>query len=173
MAKHFLCNIFYDIITKGGNSSAVKESVIVLIPKANGISVRPISLMLCMLKTLERIIKLRSEWWSENRKIFLSTQLIFRRGMGTQDCIAHLVTDIQLTFSNNEYMAALFLDIVSAYDNVDLHILYGKLITLQIPSNIACSILKLLTDRKVYIRCGSMNIGPRTSARVSLKSTSI
>lgn len=122
VAKQFLCNNFHDIMTKSDNCSALKNAAVILIPKSNGTSARPIALMSCILKTLERIIKFRLEWWLENRKTFPPAQFGFRRGMGTQDCVAQLVTDIQLTFSNNEYMGALFLDIVSAYDNVDLNI---------------------------------------------------
>lgn len=153
--KGMLCIAFDKVISRGDDIPIIKKSLIVPISKPGKPGeFRPISLSSCILKTLERIIKSRLEWWCESRDFFSPFQFGFRRGVGTTDCLAHLVTDIQNTFSDNEFLGALFLDISSAYENVNLHILIDKL-SLLIPRGLACNIVRLFAERNISIKTAS------------------
>lgn len=111
-------------------------------------SYRPISLLSCVFKTLERMIKGRLEWWLQKQKFLPNNQFGFKKGFGTIDALSSLVVDIQNNFSRNNYLAALFLDIQSAYDSIDPYILEGKLIhNFKFPINLAKLITKLLATR--------------------------
>lgn len=161
-AKQFLCDIFNNILIKGHNCDVLKNSLVIPIPKStDGNSFRPISLMSCILKTLERITKNRLEWWLEKYKIIPDFQYGFRRGKGTTECISQLVTDIQLNFSRNDYLMTLYLDIAAAYDHVNLYILQEKLLSLKIPWNIATNITNLFLNRNIFLRVNDGTIGPR------------
>ncbi|XP_072400980.1 uncharacterized protein [Diabrotica undecimpunctata] len=144
------------------NCDSLKQCFVIPIPKANDPNVlRPISLMSCILKTFERIMKNRLEWWMESNNLYPDGQLGFRRGKGTMDCISHLATDIQLTYSKNQYTAALFVDISGAYDNVILDLLLDQLVKLGVPSKCAYVLVNLFTNRQVHIRLNNSLIGPR------------
>lgn len=72
------------------------------------------------------------------------------------------MTDIQLCFSRNDYLGAIFLDIQGAYDSVNLHVLTRKLLELNIPKHIAFIITNILYNREIYVRgVNNENIGPR------------
>lgn len=43
------------------------------------------------------------------------SQFGFKKSLGTSDCIAHLITDIQTAFSKNQLVSAIFLVIKGAY----------------------------------------------------------
>ena len=92
-------------------------------------SYRPICLLSCIRKTVEKVINARLEWWAKHYKILSPTQFGFRRGFGTQNCIAILNSVIQKTFVT-------VLDIKSAYDDVQVHILCNILSDFKIPSQL-------------------------------------
>lgn len=166
VAKEFLCEIFNNIWLLGANCSLFKICNIILIHKTGKDpssirSYRPISLMSCIFKTFERIIKSRLEWWIENNNLFPNTQYGFRRGKGTVNCLTHLVTDIQCCLSENKYLSAIFLDIHSAYDNVDLHILIEKLTYIKVPKFLAINLIKLYLEREISIKVNNRVYGPR------------
>ncbi|XP_072403070.1 uncharacterized protein [Diabrotica undecimpunctata] len=131
IAKLFLLDIFNDIIINNSVIHAFKDVIIIPILKPGknpnlSESYRPISLMSCLLKTLERMIKHRLEWYLDKKKLLPDLQFGYKKGCGTTDALATLVTDIQDTFSNNTYLPTICLDIQGAYNNVCLDILMEK-----------------------------------------------
>lgn len=162
--KHFPHNAklklleFYNVWwEKSEIPEQLKEIVITLIRKPNHdpnltSSYRPISLMSCLTKTYERMIKTRLDWYLEYYSKLPPTQYGFRRGKGTLDAVSQLVTDIQCSFTNNSYLACLFVDIKGAYDSVDLNILTEKMLSLNIGTRASASILQLFQNRKIFIR---------------------
>nr|CAI5831741.1 unnamed protein product [Callosobruchus analis] len=162
VATNFLCSIYNRILIDGENCDQLKESLIIPIPKLNDPSTcRSISLMSCLLKTFERILKSRLEWWFEKNQLLPETQYGFRRGRGTIDCVSHLVTDIQINFSQNTYLSSLFLDISSAYDNGLPCRLHEKLLHMGVLLNYASTLVNFI-NRTVVIRCSDKVIGPRS-----------
>lgn len=124
-------------------------------------SYRPIALSSCLAKTFERLIKLRLEWWLENNNFLPPHQHGFRKGHSTIDNLATLVTDIQLSFSQNTYLSSLFLDLKGAFDQVSVKILEAKMITLGIPFQIISAIINLIKQRTVFIKYKGSLTGPR------------
>lgn len=113
-------------------------------------SYRPISLLSCPRKITEKMILNRLQLWAESSNFLSETQYGFRRGKGTQDCLALLATDIQLAFNRKEEMVAVFLDVRSAYDTVLLDLLHEKLIKLSLPEKIANFIYNLMASREMH-----------------------
>lgn len=158
VAKEHLLNIYNSIFS---NASPIpedwKDYLIIPILKPGKKpeeenSYRPIALASCLLKTYERIIKNRLEYWLEKEKLLPKSQYGFRRGSSTQDAIAHLVTDIQLGYTANESTSSLFLDIQGAYDNVNIFILARKLTKMGFPQQIVKNIYSLYHCRRIYIK---------------------
>lgn len=165
--KHLLLNVINRIWS---NVSPVPSSWLDYIivpmlktgkPPDNPDSYRPIALASCFLKIYERMIKNRLEFWLERNHLLPVTQFGFRKGYSTQESIAALVTDIQISFSRNESVAALFIDIHGAYDNVNLNILSCRMKEIGIPNIIVENIYRLYSKRNIYIRTSSSLIGPR------------
>lgn len=124
-------------------------------------SYRPIVLSSCCLKTLEIMIKNKLEWLMENKEVFPWFQTGFRKGQATYNALAILTSDVYLAFGQNYSVLAVFLDIKSAYDHVDIYLLYNKLINLETPIELANLIFKILKNRLIYSKNDNgENIGP-------------
>lgn len=128
LAKHLLLNVYNNWWLQSEYTETLKEIVIILVKKPQNyddplLAHRSISLLSCLMKTFERMIKARLEWFVEHNSLLPKSQFGFRRGMGTNEAVAQLVTDAQVTFSKNYFMATLFVDIKGAYDAVDLTLL--------------------------------------------------
>lgn len=168
-AKVFLLEIFNAMYLAGDNINHLKNIVIIPILKPgkdpnSPDSYRPISLLSCILKIFERLIRQRLEWWLLSNNFLPFNQFGFRKGYGTVDAVLTLTTDIQMCYSRNNYLCALFLDIQGAYESVNLKILENKLADqFSIPKSIAKSICNLYSNRLIYIRNSrNVKIGPRT-----------
>ena len=157
LAKMFLLDIYNDMWLNSYVPKCLKQSNVILFHKFGKDpllceSYRPISLMSCITKTFERLIKLRLEYWLLNKNILPHNQYGFKPGFGTTDAMVHLVTDIQTALTKNECTGALFVDIKNAYENVNLSILSHKLIYLKIPWHIVKTIINLFTLRYISIK---------------------
>ncbi|KAJ0179728.1 hypothetical protein K1T71_004319 [Dendrolimus kikuchii] len=124
-------------------------------------SYRPIALSSVISKIMEHLIKNRLEWFVESRGLLSRSQFGFRRGLGTVDSLSLLTTDIRLAFSRNEHVIGVFLDITSAYDNVDLHILRERMLKLSIPSKIIDIVHNMLMERSITVRFMGKVLPPR------------
>lgn len=132
----------------------------------NADSFRPLSLLSCCRKIFEHLIKLRMEFSLEGRRLFNPSQLGFRRGRGSLDAVATLVSCIHKELSNKNCVLAVFLDIERAYDNVDIGILHKKLIDLHISYKVSSSIFQLLSDKQIYVKNNKGELmGPGLSNR--------
>lgn len=126
-------------------------------------SYRPISLLSCITKTFEKLVKVRLEWFFEHNSLLPANQFGFRRGTGTTDAVTKLVTNVQKGFSSNKYVACLFLDLKGAYDCVNLDVLTDIMVSCGLSVNAASNITELYRDRIIYLRdqYGTLH-GPRT-----------
>lgn len=80
-------------------------------PASDHNSYRPIAMLSCLRKLLEKMILSRLDHWVESNNLLSNTQFGFRKGKGTNDCLALLSSDIQLAFAEKEQLASVFLDI--------------------------------------------------------------
>ncbi|XP_063216388.1 uncharacterized protein LOC134527548 isoform X1 [Bacillus rossius redtenbacheri] len=110
-------------------------------------SYRPIALRSNIAKLFEKLIKNRLVWWLEHYSLVRQEQYGFRSGIGTVDAISYLYSRIQQAFQQKEILGALFMDISSAFDNVQLHILQQKLISLGIPLKLNKILHELFAQR--------------------------
>ena len=99
-------------------------------------SYRPIGLLSCYRKTLEKMIQFRLESWDEKNNILSPTQYGFRQSRSTRDCQVLLATDIQLAYTLKQELATVFLDIKGAYDSVLIDVLCKKMNNLGVPNQL-------------------------------------
>ena len=79
---------------------------------------RPISVLPCFSKILERIMYNRLYNHLVKNKILYSKQFGFRKGHSTEHAIIHLIDQINNNFEN-EYTLGVFTDLSKAFDTVD------------------------------------------------------
>lgn len=166
-SKKIFLNLLNHIFLSSSIPASWKTQLIIPILKpgkdpAQSCSYRPIALSSVLAKIMEHLIKNRLEWIVENRSILPNSQFGFRRGYGTLDSLSLLTSDIRVAFSQNRHVIAVFLDISSAYDNVDLHLLRQKLINLNMPPRIVNFIFNLFYDRSIIVRILGENSSHRT-----------
>ncbi|CAF4745752.1 unnamed protein product [Pieris macdunnoughi] len=126
-------NIINSIMISGCiPKSWITQSIIPILkdnkPADDPSSYRPIVLSSVLMKTAEHLVKIRLEWFLESKNLLATSQFGFRKSRSTMDSLGIFTTDIRLAFSNNESIVATFLDISSAYDNVLISVLRGKLL---------------------------------------------
>ncbi|KAI9552663.1 hypothetical protein GHT06_020534 [Daphnia sinensis] len=102
--KCHLRQLFNILLSSGHVPAQWKKSIVIPLLKPNKkaddpSAYRPISLMPCLCKALERVIANRLHWGGE-----------------TADHIIQLKTDIKLSFSRRQSTVAVFLDLAKAYD---------------------------------------------------------
>lgn len=157
VAKNTLLSVYNQCWISGEILPIFRKIIVILFLKhgkerSMPSSYRPISLLSCVTKSYERMIKLRLEWCLEHYDILPVTQYGFRKGLGTIDAVSHLVTDIQCTFSKNKYLTCLFVDLKGAYDCIDLNILEKKICDVNFSRRAAANIVGLYKDREIYVR---------------------
>ena len=156
-AKLFLLDIMNKVFVTGVVPESWKHQIVIPILKpgknpSDPSSYRPIALSSVLAKIFEHLIKNRLEWILENRSILSESQFGFRRGMGTLDSLSTLSSQIRLAFSQEEHVIGVFLDINSAYDNVQLHLLRQKMLNLSIPRMLVNVICNLFMARTISVR---------------------
>ena len=88
---------------------------------------RPISVLPCFSKMLERIMYNRLQKYLKHQNILYNKQFGFRTGHFTEHAIAQLVDQIYKAFEKNEYTLGVFIDLSKAFVTVDHSVLLTKL----------------------------------------------
>jgi len=76
--RNFLLSIYNDFYTQGLFPVSWKESLLIFLPKFGGKGVRPIALLSCFLKLMERLLYRRLQWTIETRFLLPEYQSGFR-----------------------------------------------------------------------------------------------
>jgi ribonuclease HI len=113
-------------------------------------SYRPISLLACTRKVLERMMVNRLDYWVEEKKLISASQFGFRKGKSTTDCLALLTSDIQIAFEKKQEMLACFMDISGAYDNVIIEVLCSKLSFCGLPMVMIRLLWNILKKKELH-----------------------
>ena len=113
---------FYNIIfLKDFFPKAWREALVIPILKPDKDpkdpnSFRPISLLSCLCKILEKIVNKRLMWFLERNNLLDKCQCGFRKGRCTIDHLTTITTEIQEAFVQRKYHVSVFLDLEKAYD---------------------------------------------------------
>ena len=113
---------------------------------------RPISVLPCFSKMLERIMYNRLQKYLKDQNILYDKQFGFRTGHSTEHAIAQLVDQIYEAFEKNEYTLGVFIDLSKAFDTVDHSILLRKLELYGITDRNYAWIKSYLSNRLQYIQ---------------------
>ena len=116
---------------------------------------RPISVLPCFSKILERIIYNRLYSFFSENNILYKKQFGFQKQHSTDHAIDHLVNEILKSFESNCYTLGVFIDLTKAFDTVDHNILLKKLFHYGVRGNNLKLLQSYLQNRKQYIAYGN------------------
>ena len=88
---------------------------------------RPIALLCCLSKILERIVFNRVYAFLEKHQLFQDYQFGFRKNMGTVEAVTFFLSKLIPSLDKKEYNLGLFIDLSKAFDKIDHKILLFKL----------------------------------------------
>jgi len=145
-----LLDIYNDIFAQGLFPDSWKRSLIIFVPKSSGKGVRPIALLSCFLKLLEKMLYRRMQWVIETRFLLPDFQSGFRNSRSCTDNLVMLTNHINSAFLNKTPILAVFLDIAGAFDNVIPQILIQDLRRAGFPVRFCKFIQNLLFERSIF-----------------------
>ncbi|KAF4523529.1 hypothetical protein B566_EDAN013072, partial [Ephemera danica] len=162
-----LRDILNHIWTTGSFPDTWKISTIIPILKKNKpanevSSYRPIALLSCVAKIFEKLVKLRLEIIAESKKLIPPQFTGFRKGHSTLDSLATLSIDIQVNLAKKKTSILELFDIQGAFDNVNLPILFNKLLKMGFPRSICNVLFTYLSQRQFQTRIGNKSSSRRT-----------
>lgn len=129
---HELINIYNQSFITGYVPHTWKMGIVLPIPKPNKpkeeiTSYRPITLLSCLGKLLEKILQKRLEYYIEHKDILQPNQHGFRPAKNTEDILIRLSQQVKETLENRQACGVVYVDIKGAFDTVWRHGLQYKL----------------------------------------------
>ena len=121
-------------------------------PKENPSSFRPITLLSCLGKTFEKILKRRLEYFIETKNILNPSQNGFRREQGTLDTLLRIDNEIRSSLSNNNISIFVYVDLQNAFDSIWCEGLISKLIDFGLSGHLLNILHSFLTNRKNRVK---------------------
>uniref|UniRef100_A0AAG5DU64 Uncharacterized protein n=2 Tax=Anopheles atroparvus TaxID=41427 RepID=A0AAG5DU64_ANOAO len=150
--KTTLLTIYNDIWHTGKIPTEWKNSLIVPIPKPDknphdATNYRPISLLNCIGKILERMVNRRLTQILETQNLISDAQHAFRAGRGTESYFSSFESIVQNSFTKNEYISCAIIDISKAFDRTWRHAILDQLSRWGIGGNLTSYLSDFLTNR--------------------------
>jgi hypothetical protein len=112
---------------------------------------RPISLLSCFSKILEKVVCNRLCSFLETHNILSGAQFGFRPGHSTIHPMLHFVNHVSTALNNKEHTIAIFCDLRKAFDSCDHKILLSKLSSTGIRGAELNWFRDYLSNRKQYV----------------------
>lgn len=118
-----LLEVYNNIWIAGNIPKEWKEGLVIPIPKLNQDTTnvnnyRPITLLPCMAKTLERMVNRRLVYELETRKLLSQGQHAFRNNKSTETYLNELSAQIDTALRGNKHTDLLSLDLTKAYNRM-------------------------------------------------------
>uniref|UniRef100_A0A0B7BSI4 Reverse transcriptase domain-containing protein n=1 Tax=Arion vulgaris TaxID=1028688 RepID=A0A0B7BSI4_9EUPU len=122
-AKKKLLEIFNCSWKSGVIPKEWKEAILIPIKKTgkdptDPSSYRPISLLSCVGKLLERMINTRLMWHLEEKGLLLPQQARFRKHRSTEDQVTYIAQEIEDAFQEGKQTLAVWVDLEKSFDKV-------------------------------------------------------
>lgn len=153
-----LCKLFTACFRLGYFPAAWRKAITIIIRKAgkenysDPNAYRPIALLSCLGKILEKVITSRITYWAESMKIIAPGHMGGRRYYSTDDALLILTTWIKERWRNGEVVSALSLDVKSAYPSVHRKRLWFMLHESRCPTYLQHLIHGFLSERSTNLR---------------------
>ena len=120
---------------------------------------RPISVLPCFSKILEKIMYNRLYKYLTDNSILYKKQFGFQEGHSTEHAIVQLVDQIRNSFESKQYTLGVFVDLSKAFDTVNHKILISKLENYEIRGKKLLWFISYLTNRTQFIKYINANTG--------------
>ena len=117
---------------------------------------RPISVLSCFSKILERIMYDCLYSYLNDNNLFFQKQFGFREGHSTNHALIELINSINDSFNQSKYTLGVFIDLSKGFDTVDHDILLKKLSLYGIKNNSLKWFPSYLSNRKQFIQAGDI-----------------
>jgi ribonuclease HI len=166
--------LFNGCLSKGIHPPQFKSAIIAIvakprkIDKANPRSYRPIALLECIGKTLERIVATRIAFEVGKHGLVPTNQFGGRPKSSVIDACLSLTHDVQAAWKNGLVASALAIDIKGYFDNVHHDRLVHTMQVLGFSPEITSWVRSFLSDRHVIVRVDSHKSQPLPLAGVGI-----
>jgi hypothetical protein len=148
--------IFNKSIIEGKVPRKLKIAHIIPIHKANSKhelnNFRPISLLTCISKILEKILHKQIYEFLETKSLLSDLQFGFRKKRSTIDAVTAFLGNLLNNKETNDYSIGIFIDMTKAFDTIDHEILLHKLNKLGVRGKAQEWIQDYLSNRIQYVR---------------------
>ena len=122
----------------------------------NVTSYRPISMLSCIGKVMERLVNNRLDWILERSLLLNHSQSGFRKKRSTYDQLTCLENEIRLALQRKLHCLVIFLDLEGAFDAVDHTSVLYKLNKLGIEGRMLGWLNSFLMDRSFCVTLGGI-----------------
>ena len=131
-AKQRLLILYDNVLNFGIIPYNWKTATIIPISKSNKKSLniseyRPISLLSCLSKVLEKIVATRLNWFCEKSQLIAENQVAFKAGSGCTDALLHIDNYVTNALSTRNHVPILSIDFEKAFDRIGAHVILSSL----------------------------------------------
>lgn len=151
-----LCHLVNLCFSKGLFPHALKKSLITPVYKSGDRddinNYRPISVLPCISKVLEKLINVRLVRYLNKYNILSRSQYGFRQNLSTEDAVTALTNLIVQQVDSGKKCLTVFLDLKKAFDTVSIPILMQKMEKIGIRGAPLALLSDYLCDRKQKVK---------------------
>jgi hypothetical protein len=149
--------LYRKLATHGYHPVSWRESITAVIRKqgkpdySNPKAYRPVALLNCLGKVLEKIFATRLSFLAELEDLLHPSQIGGRKQRSAIDAVMSLVHDIDLSKRNKTVTSALLMDVKGAFDNVSKDRLLHTMFSLGLPPSLLSWTNHFMTYRKTSL----------------------
>ena len=154
--RHFLRTLFNTSLQTAVLPAEWRSALIIPILKpgkdpCEAASYRPISLLSCVSKLMERLVCARLTWFLETHAALLPQQFGFRRRLSTVDALTSFEHDIQLALRTQQTLIVVYFDLSSAFDRASPPAILYKLARAGVRGRLLRWVRSFLADRSFRV----------------------